>query len=93
MQCKSCKICMVYTEKTQLHKMKFVSLTQHKTPIMVTQIPMKLINLIPRSMWIYMQHILPSTIVLYYLCITLKPPLLHYFSLCTNMTCICNISV
>jgi len=37
----------------QLHKMKFVTLTQHRTPIMVIQIPMKLINLIPRSMWIY----------------------------------------
>lgn len=33
--------------------MKFVILTQHKTTIMVIQIPKKLINLIPRSMWLY----------------------------------------
>jgi len=37
-----------------------------------------------------MQHILPSTIILYYLGITLKPPLLCNFSLCTNTTCISN---
>ena len=36
--------------------MKFVTLNRKKTPIMVIPIPNKLINLIPRSMWIYAAH-------------------------------------